>query len=251
MALRKRIIPVLMMDEGLLYKSVQFKNYKYIGDPVNAVRIFNEKAVDELILLDVGASRRGRGPNLELLRAFANECFMPLCYGGGVRTWEQVTSLFSLGIEKLSFNRALIEEPKLVTQTSLAYGAQAVVASIDLVRTWTGRYRVHDHVSGRETKLDPVEFANQCIELGAGEILITSVNRDGMRDGYDLDFMANFCQKVTVPTIICGGAGDLSHLREAAQTEAQGVAAGSLFVLHGKHKAVLITYPSRRELYGN
>ncbi len=244
-----RVIPCLLLKGRGLYKTVRFREPRYVGDPINAVRIFNDKGVDELVVLDIVASLEDRGPDLELLRDIASEAFVPLCYGGGVRTVEQFAALFRLGVEKVAVNTGLVEVPGLIAEASRRFGGQSVIASIDVKRTMLGRYRVHVRGGRQATGLDPVTAARQAEDAGAGEILLNSIDRDGTMQGMDLALIRSVADAVSVPLVAVGGAGSIEHIAEAiAQGGASAVAAGSLFVFTGRHRAVLITYPSEAEL---
>jgi imidazole glycerol-phosphate synthase subunit HisF len=247
--LRTRVIPCLLLRNGGLVKTRRFADPKYVGDPINAVKIFNEKEVDEIVFLDISATPAGRGPNFEFIRDIATEAFMPFAYGGGVTTVEEVKKLVALGAEKVVVNAAAVARPALVREVAEVVGSQSLVVSIDVKRSLLGRYEVVTHSGTRRTGLDPVDWAGRVAELGAGELLVNSVDRDGCMEGYDLALLRRVADAVRVPVVACGGAGSLADLK-AAVTEggASAVAAGSLFVFHGKHRAVLITYPEYREL---
>lgn len=243
-----RVIPCLLLkDEGLV-KTRQFRKPVYVGDPVNVIRIFNDKEVDELVLLDIGSPRTGAGPQFDLLEQVASECFMPLAYGGGIAAVEHAERLFKIGFEKIILNRAAIEKPELVTSLVRAFGSQAVVASIDVGKTLLGKSRVF--AGGlKKTSLDPVAHATRVSELGVGEILLTSISREGELNGYDIDLIRRVSAAVPVPVIASGGAGGMSHFREAVSAGgASAVAAGSCFVFNGPHRAVLISYPTPQEV---
>lgn len=247
--LRGRIIPSLLLRGRGLVKTVKFVDPKYVGDPVNAVRIFNEKEVDELLLLDVGATKTGKPPQFDLIAEIAQECFMPLAYGGGVRDCESMSKLFNLGIEKVAINSAAAENPGLVREASQAFGSQSIVVSIDVKRKWLGGYEVYTEGGTKRTGLDPVAFARRMEAQGAGEILINSIDRDGTMLGYDLDLVSSVSHSVGIPVIACGGAGKIRDLSDAIKLGgASASAAGSMFVFQGKHRAVLISYPEYREL---
>jgi imidazole glycerol-phosphate synthase subunit HisF len=247
--LRTRVIPCLLLRGEGLVKTTRFKDPRYVGDPINAIRIFNEKEVDELVLLDIGASRDGRGPAFAAIRDFASECFMPVAYGGGIRSVEDARDVLALGIEKIILNNMAIRHPELVADLAREFGSQAVVVSIDARKKLIGGYEVMGLGGTVGTGIKPVEHACRVVELGAGEILLTSIDRDGTESGYDLALIGSVAQAVTVPVIACGGAGTLEHFRAAVvDGHASAVAAGSMFVFHGKHRAVLISYPARAEL---
>lgn len=247
--LRTRVIPCLLLRNGGLVKTVKFGDPKYVGDPINAVKIFNEKEVDELVFLDISATAAGRGPNLELIRDIATEAFMPFGYGGGIRTMEHVAGLVALGVEKVVLNTVAVEHPEFVSEAAALVGSSSVVVSIDVKRSMLGRYEVVTCNATRRTGLDPVDWAGRVAELGAGEILLTAVDRDGTQKGYDVALIKQVAGAVSVPVIASGGAGQLQDFRAAVnEGSASAVAAGSMFVFHGKHRAVLITYPEYRDL---
>jgi imidazole glycerol-phosphate synthase subunit HisF len=247
--LRTRVIPSLLLRNGGLVKTVRFRNPTYVGDPINAVRIFNDKEVDELVFLDITASIEGARPNMRLLGEIAEECFMPLAYGGGLRTVEDVKAVIALGVEKISFNSAAAEDPDFVSRAADAVGSQSVVVSIDVRKSLFGKYEVHVRGGRRGTGLDPAEFAVAMQKKGAGEILLNAIDRDGTQQGYDIDLIRRVTSRVSIPVIACGGAGRIEDFSAAVKDGgASAVAAGSMFVFRGKHRAVLISYPSRTEL---
>lgn len=247
--LETRVIPCLLLQNQGLVKTVKFKEPKYIGDPINSVRIFNDKEVDELIFLDILASREKREPNFDLIKAIASEAFMPFGYGGGVCTVEHVNKLFYLGVEKVIINTHAVLNPLFIREISRLAGAQGVVASIDVKRTFLGNYVVMSHGGTHNTGLDAVSFSKMMEEMGAGEIFLNSINRDGTMKGYDIDLIRRVSGAVSIPVVACGGAAGLHDFALAVhEGGASAVAAGSMFVFHGKHKAVLITYPSISEL---
>lgn len=242
---RNRVIPCLLLQERGLVKTVKFRNPVYVGDPVNAVKIFNEKEVDELVLLDIGASRLSHEPDFELVAEVAGECFMPLCYGGGVKNLEHARRLFTLGVEKIALNYAAINNLSLVTEIAKVYGSQSVVAGIDCKKTLLGGHHVFAQAGSKELKIKPSEWARKLQDAGAGEIFLNSIDRDGTMRGFDLELIETVARAVSIPVIACGGAGSLADLAEPIEKSgASAVSAGSLFVFHGKHRAVLINYPS-------
>ena len=246
--LRPRIIPCLLVHKGGLVKTQGFKDPKYVGDPINAVRIFNEKESDELMVLDIDATVNKTPPDFALIGKLATECRMPLCYGGGVTTAAQAARIVDMGVEKVALSAAAIANPPLLTEVAAAVGRQSVVAVLD-VRKRTGLfakgYEVCTHNNKTGYKLDPVVLAQQLQDAGAGEIVINSVDRDGLMQGYDLELAAQFKQALKVPVTFLGGAGSLDHLRELiVKLGVVGAAAGSLFVFKGKYRAVLINYPN-------
>ncbi|MEI8279398.1 MAG: AglZ/HisF2 family acetamidino modification protein [Bacteroidota bacterium] len=244
--LQTRVIPVLLLKNKGLVKTVQFKNETYIGDPINAVKIFNDKEVDELVFLDIDASKNGTEPNIPFLQQICTECFMPISYGGGVRTLDMAKILFKIGIEKLIFNTLLFESPNVVTDVSNYAGSSSVIASIDLKKNMWGKFNVFSH-SGKDIRTkDPIAFAKETENMGAGEIMVNVVDNDGMMNGYALDIIQKITSTVAVPVIACGGAKDIEDFKKAVRSAgASAVAAGSMFVFYGKHKAVLINYPDR------
>ncbi len=247
--LKTRVIPSLLLRGRGLYKTRQFKDPKYVGDPVNAVKIFNEKEVDELILLDISATAEKKEPDFGLVEEIASECFMPLSYGGGVTTIEQMRRLYRLGVEKISLNTAAFTDRRLVEVACRTFGSSSVIVSIDTKSSLFGKREVWINGGRVNTKEDPLRYAEQLARLGAGEILVNSIDRDGTMSGYDIVFLRMLSARVGVPIIACGGAGSLEHMQEAV-TEAgvTAVAAGSMFVFHGRHRAVLINYPARAVL---
>lgn len=246
---RVRVIPVLLLDNGGLVKTVRFRRPAYVGDPINAVKILNEKEVDELVLLDVSATRNGRPPEFDRIAEIGGEAFMPLAYGGGVRTVGDVARILGSGVEKVVLNTAAAADPGLVTGAARRFGSQAVMASVDVKRNLFGRYRVFTHGGRRNTGVEPVEYCRRMEELGAGEILLTSMDRDGTFAGYDLELLRRVSVAVEVPVVACGGARRVEDFVQAVnEGGASAVAAGSMFVFHGPHRAVLISYPEPQVL---
>lgn len=244
-----RVIPVLLLNGRGLVKTKRFSNPNYLGDPINIVKIFNEKEVDELVLLDITATVEGRGPPFELLEEIASECFMPVSYGGGIRGEEDVRRVLGLGIEKAVINSHGAEDPRLIERVSAVFGSQSVVVSIDAKKQKTGAYEVFTHGGRKATNVDPVTYAREVELRGAGELLINSIDRDGTMQGYDISLIRMVSTSVGIPVIACGGAGKKEDFVEAVNEGcATAVAAGSLFVYHGKHRAVLINYPSQEDL---
>jgi cyclase len=247
--LRPRIIPCLLIQNGGLVKTVRFGDPKYVGDPINAVRIFNEKEVDELIVLDIDATRLGREPDYQLIYHLATECRMPLCYGGGVKSADQIERIVGLGVEKVAISAAAVENPELITQAAKRVGSQSVVVVIDVKKSGVLRkYEVVTHNATRRTGLNPAEWAQKVQALGVGEIVLNSVDRDGEMKGYDLDVIDQIRAVISVPLTVLGGAGSLADVQSLVHRYGIiGAAAGSLFVFKGKYRAVLINYPSRSE----
>lgn len=249
--LRPRIIPCLLVHEGGLAKTRRFADPKYVGDPINAVRTFNEKEVDELIVVDIDATRHGKEPSYDLIAKLAAECRMPLCYGGGVRSVEQVEKIVGLGVEKVAVSAAATSNPELVAMAAARVGTQSVVVVIDALKTRPGQYEVVTHNGSRRTGLAPAAFARDIEDRGAGEIVINAVERDGEMTGYDLELVAQVREAITLPLTVLGGAGSHADIEKLiAQHGIVGAAAGSLFVFKGKYRAVLINYPNRTEKDG-
>ena len=245
---RPRVIPALLLQDGRLVKTVRFKQPMYVGDPINTVRIFNEKEVDEILVLDIGATPTGATPPYAAIEELASECFMPLGYGGGITSLEQIRTIFRLGVEKVVLNSALFTHPGLLAEAAATFGSQSIVAAIDVKRGLLGGYGVRTHGGRVAHKLDPVAHARALEAAGAGEILLTAIDRDGTRQGYDLALTRAVAAAVSIPVVACGGAGELADFGRALEAGAAAVAAGSFFVLHGKHRAVLVTYPAPGEL---
>lgn len=248
MFIRPRIIPVLLMDDRDLIKTINFKDRTYLGDPVNAVKIFNRKRIDELSILDIGAAKNNREPDFEILKDIASEAFMPLACGGGITSVDQVHELLAIGYEKVVINSELVRHPELIKKSAEHFGCQSVVASID-VKLSNGKYKCAI-VDGTEIiDKTPVELAIEAERLGAGEILINSVDRDGMMQGYDIDLVKSIVSSVKIPVTAVGGAGGIKDLKAVLeQGHAHAAAGGSMFVYYGRLKAVLITAPSEEEL---
>jgi imidazole glycerol-phosphate synthase subunit HisF len=245
----RRLIPCLLIDQRRLVKTVKFRDAAYVGDPINAVKIFNDKQADELIVLDIGVSEPGVAPDIAFIEELASECFMPVCYGGGIRTLDQIKDILRTGVEKVCLNEAAIVNPKLVEQAAASVGSQSVVVGIDVKRNRFLPGHSVVYRNGRlKASISPEQHAGDCARLGAGELFINSVDRDGTGMGYELEIVKKISSIVTVPVIACGGAGKIGDCEELfAQTGAQAAAAGSMFVYHGKHRAVLITYPTGEE----
>jgi cyclase len=249
--MRSRVIPVLLLKNAGLYKTRKFRDEAYIGDPINAVRIFNEKEVDELAFLSIEAARSGSDPDLEVLKNIAGECFMPLAYGGGVKSSEMVSEILAIGIEKIIINSAAWTDPTLIPRLAEHFGSSTIVGSIDVKRSWTGREQVMIHGGQEKVRSTPEEWARELEHRGVGEIMINAIDRDGEMIGYDLDLVRRVASAVSVPVIAAGGASSVDDLRAAVKDAgASAAAAGALFVFQGKHRAVLITYPSTAEREG-
>lgn len=247
--LRPRITPCLLVQNKGLVKTVKFKDPKYVGDPINAVKIFNEKEVDELIVLDIDATAHNREPNFTLIKNLAAECRMPLCYGGGVTSVEHARKIIGLGAEKVALSSAAINNPAILPEIAKAIGTQSVVVVLDVQKKGLfGRYELVTHNAKKATGKNPIEFAKQIEKLGVGEIVINSVDQDGVMKGYDIDLINSIRQSVNVPITVLGGAGTLKDIETVINKFGViGAAAGSLFVFKGIYKAVLINYPNRSE----
>jgi len=247
--LRPRIIPCLLVQNGGLVKTVKFGIPKYLGDPINAVKIFNEKEVDEIIVLDIDATALNRTPNYELIKNLATECRMPLCYGGGVRSVEQASRIISLGVEKVAMSSAIVDDPELVSRVAEVVGGQSVVVVMDVMkRGFGGKYEILIHNAGKMTGLDPIDLAKKVESLGAGEVVINSIDQDGTMKGYDKTLIHAVHESISIPITALGGAGSLRDIADLVESFGTiGAAAGSLFVFKGVYRAVLINYPSRSE----
>lgn len=246
--LRPRVIPCLLLRNKGLVKTVGFGDPKYVGDPINAIRIFNEKGVDELIVLDIDASVRGEGPDFRLIENFAAESSMPLCYGGGIRTPEQAKLIISLGVEKVAISSAAIDDPSLISQVAEAVGSQSAVAVLDVKLGRWGKYEVWTRNGTKNTKRSPTEVALELEQAGAGEIVLNSIDNDGRMNGYDLKMVEPLRDALKIPLTVLGGAGSLKDIRDLIQKFGViGAAAGSLFVFKGVYRAVLINYPTTAE----
>jgi imidazole glycerol-phosphate synthase subunit HisF len=243
-----RIIPVLLINKGGLYKTVRFKDPKYVGDPINAVKVFNDKYVDEIVVLDFRATIEHRLPDFNLIESIASQCFMPLCYGGGISNIEDITRIIQCGVEKIVLNSSAVENPEFVETAAELFGSSTIVLSIDAKKDKSGKYEVYTRSGTKSAKLGPDSFARQMQNCGVGEILINSMSHDGTMLGYDLELINIVSKAVNVPVIACGGAGNLSHFSEAVRSGASALAAGSMFVFHGKHRGVLINYPDLQSL---
>ena len=248
--LRSRVIPCLLVQNKGLVKTVHFKNPKYVGDPINAVKIFNEKEVHELIVLDIDATAQNREPDFTMIKNLAAECRMPLCYGGGITTVEQAKKIISLGVEKIALSSAAVESPPLIKEIAKAIGKQSVVVVLDVKKKGLyGKYEIHTHNGKRATGKNPVEFASYLEELGIGEIVINSIDNDGLMKGYDMKLNEMIRNATNIPMTILGGAGALDHIKQALDILGIiGSGAGSLFVFKGVYKAVLISYPKHEEI---
>jgi len=244
-----RVIPVLLLNNKGLVKTRNFRKPRYIGDPINAVRIFNDKEVDELTVLDIEASKLGKEPNSRRIKELVSEAFMPVAYGGGITNMKQIESLFKSGIEKIILNTAFFRNHSLVTEASSVFGTQSIVVSLDYKSSMTGNKTILFSVSGeRKESLSLLEAARLAQDCGAGEILLNNIDKDGMMNGYDITMIREISEELAIPLVACGGAGSIIHMREAIEAGASAVAAGSMFVFVGKHRAVLLNYLKSEEL---
>lgn len=245
--LKTRVIPVLSLKGSGIIKTHKFKSQTYLGDPLNAVKIFNEKEVDELVILDIFASKENREPNYQKIKNIATECFMPLAYGGGIKSIEQVKKIFDQGVEKVIINSSSSNHD-LIKNASDIYGSQSIVVSIDVKKNLWGNYEVYTHSGTKKLKTGIKEHVNNVCLAGAGEIVLQSIDNDSVMNGYDLKLINKVSSNIDIPIVILGGAGELRHFKEAVDNGASAVAASSMFVYKGKHRAVLISYPTQEDL---
>ena len=246
--LKNRVVPSLLLKNGGLVKTTKFDVPKYIGDPINAIRIFNTKEVDELMVLDIDASKLKKEPNYALIEQFAGECFMPLCYGGGIRNVEQASRIFKLGVEKVCLQTAVLDNINLIRELADRFGSQSVVVSVDVKKDWLNRPKLYQSSTSQNSNMNWLTFVKQAVNAGAGEILLNAVDRDGTLQGPDLSLIQQASSEISAPLIALGGIGSLKDIKDAVAAGASAVAAGAFFVFHGPHRAVLITYPEYQEL---
>ena len=243
MKFRKRIIPLLLIHKGGLFKTIKFRRKTYIGDPVNCISIFNEKEVDELIVLDIDASVNGCEPNYNMIENIASECFMPLCYGGGVKNINQMKLIYSLGIEKISISSAAVNNPNLISDAADIFGSQSVLVTVDVKKNFFGGKSVYIYNGKSNTRINPLDFVKKMEHYGAGEIMLNSVDKDGMMMGFDLELLKKVKDVTRVPIIAAGGAGEIIHLKRVFEfSNVDAVACGSMFVYQGPMRGVLISY---------
>jgi cyclase len=246
---RVRVIPILLLKNNGLYKTLKFKDPKYIGDPINAIRIFNEKLVDELCFLDITVSKGNKEPKFEIIKDIASECFMPLSYGGGVNSLEMIREILNVGVEKVSINTQAFKNPNLIKEAATFFGSSTIVVSMDVKKNIFGKYQVYINGGEEKTNVDPIEWAKKIESLGAGEILLNSIDRDGTLEGYDINLIKSVTSVVNIPVIAAGGASSLQDFSRAIhEGKSAAVAAGAFFVFQGRHRAVLITYPNESEI---
>lgn len=246
--LRNRVMPCLLLSNSRLVKTIKFRNPAYIGSPINAVMIYNEKEVDELIFLDITSTTENKPPPYKIISEIATECFMPFSYGGGIKDIGTIKKIFALGAEKVIINSYAVENPHLIKEASDRFGSQSIVVSIDVKKTATGKYTIFTRSGRNATGLDPIQFAVQMEKMGAGEIFLNSIDRDGVMEGFDLELIKKVSKAINIPLIACGGAGEYKDLGMAIKAGASAVAAGSLFMYQGKNRSVLINFPSHEEL---
>lgn len=246
---RPRVIPVLLLRNKGLVKSVKFKNHRYIGDPINAVRIFNDLKADELVFIDILATKEGRSISSEFVKNVGEEANMPFSAGGGIRTLEDIRRIIESGAEKVVLNTIAGEDHNFVTEAANAFGSSTIVVCIDVKKDFFGREKAWIRAGTRSVDPDPVQFAKQIEDCGAGEIIIQSIEKDGLMTGYDEMLIKKIAGSVTIPVVALGGAGMLGHLTDLSRkVSLNGLAAGSMFVYHGPRRAVLVNYPTRSEL---
>tara|TARA_B100001175_G_scaffold28659_1_gene21054 strand:- start:125 stop:907 length:783 start_codon:yes stop_codon:yes gene_type:complete len=246
--LKHRVIPILSLDNYKLIKTRCFKNPQYIGDPINAIHIFNEKEVDEIIIIDITASKENREPNFDLIEEIAGECFMPLTYGGGIRSVEDVDKILSIGVEKVSLQSSVIKNPNFINDLAKRFGSQSIVVSVDVKKNWLGNLKYFVAAKDSTLELDLIDLIKDLVNAGAGEVLLNAVDKDGTLSGPDLEMIKQVSNSIEVPIIACGGMSSLEDIKAAVEVGASAVAAGSFFVYYGPHRAVLISYPKYHEL---
>ena len=244
-----RIIPILLLNNGGLYKGENFTNYRYVGDPINAVKIFNSKCVDELIFLDISVTKTNEQPKLDLIEKIADECYMPFSVGGGIKSVDSIKAILSAGAEKVCINTALYENIPLLSEASEYFGSQSIVASIDVRKNWLGQYVCYSNSGTVKRSHDLASFCVEIENQGCGEILLTNIDHEGKMIGFDVQLYNSVGKDIKIPLIANGGAGNLDHFKTVIQdTPASAAAAGSFFTFHGRKKAVLITYPDEKEI---
>ena len=246
--LKSRVIPCLLLKGEGLVKTTRFRKPVYVGDPINTIKIFNEKEVDEIVVLDIGASKDGKPPNFKKIEEITSECFMPMCYGGGIRTLEDAERIFASGVEKISLQTSVLGNFSLIEQVARKFGTSSVVVSVDLKKSWTGGHKIHNTSGSARIPKKWTDFIANAINSGAGEIFLNSVDRDGTMGGMDIGIIEEAATKFSVPLIAAGGVGSLADIKAAKDAGASAVSAGAFFVFHGPHRAVLISYPKYKTL---
>jgi cyclase len=246
---RPRVIPCLLLQNLGLVKTVNFKNPRYIGDPINAVRIFNDLKADELVFLDISATKNKTKPNFNLIAKIGDQCNMPFAVGGGVRNIEDAKNIVNAGAEKIVVNSIAYENPDFVSLLADKFGSQSVVVSIDVKKKLLGKYEVVIQNGTKSTGFSPVDYAKLMESKGAGEVMLTSVNNEGLMKGFDNKLIKEVSENISIPLIANGGAGNVNHLAEAINLgKASAVSAGSIFVYHGPMNGILINFPTNSEL---
>jgi len=243
-----RVFPCLLLKNSGLVKTIKFQNPRYIGDPINTVKIYNEKEVDELVFLDIAATTENRKPPFNIISQIASECFMPFAYGGGIRSLEDIKTILSIGAEKVVINSYAVETPSFIKEAGELFGSQSIIVSIDAKKHSNGSYYISTHGGNKSTKINSIAWATKMEEMGAGEILLNSIDRDGTMEGYDLELTKKVSEAVSIPVIACGGAGKYEDIGKVVEAGASAVTAGSLFVYQGKNRSVLINFPTRKEI---
>ena len=243
-----RVIPFLLIDSSGLTKTINFKKKRYIGDPINAVKIFNEKLVDELVLIDIEATIKKKEPNFQLIEEIASEAFMPIGYGGGVTKMEHFDKLFKIGVEKVSVNSCLFDNPEVVKKAVEKYGSQSIIASVDFKKNFLKQYLIYSRCGLKKQKINLIEIINTIKEVGVGELILNNIDHEGTMKGYDLDLIKIVSNELIIPTIALGGASSVDDFEKAIKVGASAVGAGSMFIYHGPHKAVLISYIDKEEV---
>jgi cyclase len=246
--LRTRIIPILLLKDGGLVKTLKFSKDRYIGDPINAVKIFNQKEVDELVLLDISATRNGTAPNFSEIKEIVSEAFMPVGYGGGISKMEHIEQLFNIGVEKVILNSAIFDNKQLLEEAIKIYGSQSIVASLDIKKDIWGNYRIYTNSGKKKQNISLDDCIKLIQEIGVGELVINNIDKDGTMQGYDLDLIEKVSVMLDIPVVAVGGAGTINDFIKAVKVGASAVAAGSMFVFQGVHKAVLISYITTDQL---
>ena len=245
---RVRIIPILLLRDRGVVKTEKFKQAKYVGDSINAIKLFNEKEVDEIVVLDIDASSNNKTPDIDFIKELAGECFMPMSYGGGIQSVEQAKKIFDAGVEKVILNTAAIHSPDLISDLASRYGSSSIVVSIDVKKNWLGKYQVYTNGGRQKINNTPLDLALKMQTLGAGEIILTAIDRDGTFKGYDISLVKGIADHLDIPVVACGGAGKMEDFLDVIKNgHASAAAAGSYFVFKGVHRAVLINYPKQAE----
>ena len=247
--LQNRIMPCLLLKDTKLVKTIRFKNAQYVGDPVNAIKIFNEKEVDELIVVDISVNREITGPNFDLIKQFADECFMPVCYGGGISNIEQIRKILKIGIEKVVLNSSLYQNRNLIKDASKIFGSQCIVVSLDIQKNWIGKYLVSFNSGTKTINIDLKDYLAEIEKLGAGEILVNDISREGTWEGFDLELLKKVTSYSDIPVIAMGGAGSFEHITDAIKIgRVSAVAIGSMAVYQKKGMGVLINFPKKEQI---